>query len=168
MNPRIFLWALGLFAAALAVHILAWRRRRPRRHLLALSLVFLAPAALFPAAFAWAGAGSAFDACAALLLYAATAAAYIQTYPAVQAMSPSLQVMRFLDRGPAAGRTREELARGLSVERMLRDRVQDLLDARLLLENPSNGRLRVAWEGHAILWPLILLRRALGLDIGRG
>jgi hypothetical protein len=152
----------ALFLAGLALHVVLWRLRPPKSHALALIAVFAAPALAYAAAR-----GASERTAAVLLLYAALAAAYAQTYPAAQAESPTLSIAALLARAPG-GMTRAELRARLRAEGLVRERVQDLLHAGLLVPGGAKDSLRLSPKGTALLPPFRLFRRALGLAEGKG
>jgi hypothetical protein len=120
-------------------HAALWRIARPTSDARALFLIFLGvPAA---AALGFMGAGTAFagggwpqrlDVLAMLLLHWALSLAYIQTYPAVQAQSPSLEIVYAVFKSMPRGLSREELLTTLDTRQLVGDRVEDLVANRLI------------------------------------
>lgn len=155
--------ACALFLAALLGHVALWRRRAPKRHVPALLGAFGIPAAMYAALSPISGCLLAAD----LLAYAALAAAYMQSYPAAQAQSPTLLIALALARRPA-GMTEEELADAIPREKLVGDRVRDLLDAGLVEPGQTKGRVRLTGRGAALLPPFKALRLILGLPEGKG
>src|SRR3972149_2540664 len=92
---------LLLFIVSLCVHILIWRRRHPKSHAVALLLIFIiVPVIIGMAdwfAYRFLSKGfisvSIFNWLLILLLHFSLAAAYILSYPALQAVSPSLAML---------------------------------------------------------------------------
>lgn len=158
------LLGLAAFALGLGVHVAAWRLVRPVKHLTALAAAF-GPACLgLPTAALWAGAGP-FEAAAAALLASACAAAYIQTYPAAQARSPTLVIVGLLAES-AGGLSEAELRRALSSTPLVGARVSDLVDAGWLVRE---GRgLRLGPPGRRLVGLFSRYRAFLGLEAGRG
>jgi hypothetical protein len=121
------------------VHVVLWRVARPRSDMRALFTIFLgvpsAVALLVAAAGALApGAGllDGLDVVAALLLHGALSSAYIQSYPAAQAMAPSLQIAHAVRRSMPRGLSREELVARLNTAALVQERVEDLVADRLV------------------------------------
>lgn len=152
-----------LFLAALAGHVVLWRRRAPKRHVPALLGAFSVPALMYAALAPARGC----DLWSDLLAYAALAAAYMQTYPAAQAQSPTLLIAAALEAAPS-GLSDEELSRALPREMLVGDRVADLLAAGLVVPGSRPGTVRLAERGALLLPPFRLLRLILGLPEGRG
>lgn len=121
-------WGFGAFVAALAAHVAWWRASRPRSDLAALLLALVvAPVALLVAAWWRLRPFDAVDLLAAALLHLALASAYVQTYPAAQAASPSLQILLALGARRADGLTADELAAVFSHDQLVGARLDDLV-----------------------------------------
>jgi hypothetical protein len=139
MRAIVLLAAFTSFACCLMCHVALWRIARPTSDARALFLIFLGvPAA---AALGFMGAGTAFagggwpqwlDVLAMLLLHWALSLAYIQTYPAVQAQSPSLEIVYAVFKSMPRGLSREELLTTLDTRQLVGDRVEDLVANRLI------------------------------------
>jgi hypothetical protein len=79
-----------------------------------------------------AGLPDALDVAAALLLHWALSSAYVQTYPAVQAVAPSLEIAYAVRRSMPGGLSRDELVARLNTRALVQDRVEDLVADRLV------------------------------------
>jgi len=146
------------FLACLVAHIVWWRARRPRSDVRALFLVFL----VLPAVVA-VGAMLVlppFQVAGAFLLHVALACAYIQTYPAAQAQSPSLHILMAVGRAPQ-GLSREELLGAGSGEALVGARVDDLVANRLIV--PEGDRYVLAPAARRLVLFFLGFRRVLGL-----
>lgn len=139
MTVVVLLMGFLAFAGCLAVHVVLWRLARPRSDMRALFTIFLAApsavALLVAAAGVLApGAGlpDGLDVVAALLLHWALSSAYIQSYPAAQAMAPSLQIAYLVRRSMPRGLSREELVARLNTGALVQERVEDLVADRLV------------------------------------
>ena len=153
--------ALGAawFAIALFAHVVAWRWIAPRRELPWLFVILLG----VPAA-AWAcspGNVRAFVVAASLSL------AYIQTYPAAQARSPSLVILSAARRHARRGcASRDDLAAAVRADMSLDVRFADLDRERLLEASAAGPRLTTA--GRLLAGAFVAFRRALNLGQGAG
>ncbi len=166
MSPQVLAAAFELFGAALVLHVLFWRLLGPpKRHVPALLAVFFGPALAYALVFF--GRREALDVCSVLLLHAALSCAYMQTYPAAQALSPSLQIVLIVA-SSRSGVAVEELNRRLAGRVILGERIDDLLAAGLLAPGRSAGTLAITRRGAMIVPPFLLLRKILGLELGRG
>lgn len=144
-----------LFAACLTLHIVIWRIGRPRSDVRALLVIFMiAPAlvvvALHGASLLTSGGPvpSVLDATAILLIHWALASAYVLTYPAAQAQSPSLEIAYAVGQSMPRGLSREEILTLLNSETLVHSRVDDLVANRLIRADgdryvltPSSTRL---------------------------
>ena len=168
MWASIFLTALLVFTTCLVAHIAWWRVRRPRHDIAVVITLFLAPPVLLvPLAAALALAGVVLPAgldgggaVAAGLLDVALSCAYIQSYPAAQALSPSLDLMLAVGSAPD-GLSREDiLARGDSGV-LVQTRIEDL-EANALIERQGD-RFALTPIGRGLARFFAGYRRALGL-----
>jgi hypothetical protein len=166
MSPWGLWGGIAAFLISLAVHVALWRLRSGCG-LRLLITILAAPAAVLLLLPALGGPWSAVDSLAAALLHAALASAYLQTYPAVQAMSPSLRIVLLLERAGPAGMTFVELLDGLGRESLLGERIRDLLDAGMVRETPE-GALKLELRARMLLAPITAVRRVLGLAPGKG
>ena len=146
-------------------HILIWRLKRPKKDILALALIFM----VFPAFIILAGALSsrlsALNACAVILLDWALSAAYIQTYPAAQAVSPSLEIMVLAGRTGKQGISRLEMVSVFDDKKLVHARFEDLTGNRLVTEKPDG--LSLTFPGKILARGFRAYRGFLGIQ-GKG
>jgi len=168
MSAAVLLAGFLAFAVCLAAHVTLWRVARPRSDMRALfAIFFLAPSAaalLVVAAGTGApGAGlpDTLDVAAALLLHCALAAAYVQSYPAVQAMAPSLEIAYAVRWSMPHGLSREELLARLDTGALVQDRVEDLVTDRLV--RLEGGRYVLTPASVSLVRFFLGLRALLGL-----
>jgi hypothetical protein len=153
--------ALGLALAGLLVHIGVWRLFRPRRQILGLALVFFV---LTPALGLGIGSGcSGGLLLRAGMLYGLLAGAYVMTYPAVQAKSPTLEIIRLLGR---SGMAYEEISRRFDDGEILEKRIEDLERDRWIVW--TDGKPVLTSQARGLLTLMTLYRIFLGLPRGGG
>lgn len=153
--------ALGTvwWAVAIVLHVLVWRRLAPRRELPWLFGILLG----VPAA-AWMLSPQSVR---AFVVATSLALAYIQTYPAVQARSPSLVILMAARRlGAKSCVTREDLAAAVRDDMSLDMRFCDLDRERFLEQTPDGPRL--TGTGRLLAVAFVAFRRALHLVPGAG
>jgi hypothetical protein len=167
VKPSVLTYGLASFLTCLAVHVLVWRLRRPRRQVLALAVVFWAA----PVA-AWSACGllgmcaaPGWDAVASALLHFALTCAYIQTYPAISDLSPSLLIMPLVAR--PEGASFEQILGQLNRPMLLEERIHYLIRARLV-RPASDGRLELTVRSRALVALFVAMRRVLGMPAGQG
>lgn len=165
MKGGVLLAGFTLFAACLTLHVAIWRIWRPRSDLRALFVIFMIAPTLVVVALLGASllvpggpVPSVLDAAAILLLHWALAFAYVLTYPAAQAQSPSLEIAYAVGQSMPRGLSREELLAHLDGETLVRSRVDDLVANRLIraegdryVLTPSSIRLIRAFLGFRAL-----------------
>lgn len=165
MKPQILGIELSLFLFCLTLHVLIWRGQRPRHQAVALALIFLIPLALLLGfASKLQGRLPGIDLAAIALLHLSLTSAYVQTYPAIQAMSPTLLILLIVQKKIFRGATEAEIASSFKRERLFGDRVQDLLAAGLVRK--SKRGLEITLQGSLLVTPLVFLRGLLGLPPG--
>lgn len=176
MKFSILLNGIFVFIGCLFIHIIIWRWRYPKKHIIALFLIFI----LLPFAFviAYIGLGqfgflpdniiffSTEDWLAIYLLNFALSLAYILSYPAIEAVSPSLAILLIVGDSNANGAAHDDLLHVFDDEVVLEPRIHDLIVAGLIVE--SDGYLSIAPRGAIFIRCFILLRQLLGLPIGKG
>jgi hypothetical protein len=101
-----------------------------------------------------------------IFLHLVLSAAYIMSYPASQAVCPSLTILLIVGHAMPRGCTQGEIQRHFNNSFLLDTRFQDLVDAKLAKE--VNGALTLTSRGIAITRFFIFYRRLLGLPIGDG
>ena len=173
MNPLALIIPAAAFIFCMAVHVLLWRKCPPKNRGVALVwvLIFLPAAAtalfvlstrlgFFPDVTGLTG----WEWAAALLLLWAFAGAYIATYPAFEAISPSLAMALAISR--SNGMTREELLSGFADDDLFEPRVNDLVHSGLARRD--RDRLYLTARGRLVAKCFVLLRAFLALEEGRG
>lgn len=147
------------FGVALVLHVLVWRGLAPRRQLPWLFGIMLGVPCVI-----WAFLPHDVR---AFVVATSLALAYIQTYPAAQARSPSLMILGAARRlGRRGCVTRADLAAAVRADMSLDIRFSDLDRERLLV--PTDGGLRLTLPGRLLAMAFVTLRRSLNLGPGAG
>lgn len=174
IDTAILLYGATLFIACLIAHVLLWRVRLPVHRALALFFIFfvLPPMAwsfyslLASMGAAPSGYGPALlRGAAILLLHYALSAAYILSYPAVEALSPTLVIALYLGESGAPV-PRGDLAALLPDESVLEPRIRDLVESRLV--RLHGNELSLTPRGGALMSFFSLFRAFIGMRPGRG
>ena len=167
MPAAVLFLGMTAFLFSLTLHVILWRLRRPRHHVLALlTLFFIAGIFLLFSLGFFFGPLSGTDQLAALLLYAALSCGYIQLYPASQANSPSVAILTAVRKSMPRGMSESEIRSLLDPEQTFHDRVDDLVISGLMTE--AGGKLSLTGRGRAFILPFIVYRRLLGVPEGKG
>jgi hypothetical protein len=167
VSATVLLAGFAAFAGCLAVHLVLWRVARPRSDLRALFVVFFGvPCAVAllvaaPSAVGFAGLPDWLDVAASLLLHWALSAAYVQTYPAVQAMAPSLEIASAVRRSMPGGLARSDLLVRLNTRALVEERIADLVADRLV--HMEGGRYMLTPASRRLVRFFLGLRVLLGL-----
>ena len=155
------------FLALVALQVVFWRIRKGRGHYLALAgvaaFVFIGMTGVFAALRV----GSLFDYLNAVLLYGALALAYMVTYSALQADSPTFAILREIGHAPAQGCSREWLDLVFNNERLITPRVHDLVVGGLArMREPVGPTLVLTPRGAFLARIYVAYRRLLRLEKG--
>lgn len=178
MNCKILLAGFLVFSICLLLHVAVWRRRYPKNRPAALVLIFI----VFPVVLASVGLGlerlsilagvdnavglSLIDLLAVYLLHFSLSSSYILSYPAVEAVSPSLLILLMIGDSRSAGLRYDDMLHCFDDGDLLQPRIQDLIDAGWIVE--TNGFFRVASRGAGILLFYMFLHRLIGTPKGKG
>jgi len=166
------LTGLGLFATALTLHIIWWRRRVPSREMLCLCLIFLVgPEVVLLAAAACALAASPPSAVLLAFLIRSLflislSLIYIMTYPPIQAGCPSLKIILALAKAKPEGLSVREVYQLFPEDTMLSERFEDLINEGLVSWRYDSWGISAAGRGLATFFRLF--RRILGMPLGEG
>ena len=155
---------LALFTLSLALHVIVWRVRRPvsyRAWLPSLAVVF-GPVA---AAIAWFTVATRLELAAVLLLHGSLAAVYMIGYTLLTAFSPSLELLKLLDRAPAGVPT-SSLRLPFLAGALTGDRVDNLTAAGLVRQEGT--RLSLGPRGVRLTGLVLWYRHVIGLRDGGG
>lgn len=167
MKMEILIFEAVLFAACFLWHVLLWHRNIPRNHGLALTAIFLIPWLSFAVLAVCFSGSAAFraDIFSLAILHLSLSLAYIFTYPALEGVSPSLAILILIEKS-RTGLTEEEIARQFDEAVLWDKKLCDLLSSGLVAR--TGDRLAITAKGKFFTAPFILLRRLLGLPMGRG
>lgn len=170
---RALVGALLAFVLLFAAQIVVWRLRRGGGHyapLLGLALGVLAVALAGFAALAGAGPlarwlpGTLLDAWTFAMLYGALVLAYMVTYSAVQADSPTMAILLSVEEAGLRGRSHAELLAELDDSVLVVPRLDDLVSSGLAARQ---GERYAARPGGALLArTYIVYRRLLRMEKG--
>ena len=166
MPVRVLVVAFASVALSMTAHIVWWRVKRPRADIGAIFGVFLVAPALAYASMAVAAALHLIPMTPAQLLlslglHAAVSCAYVQTYPAMQAQSPTLYILLAVGRAPG-GLDDAGVARSLDPAALVGERAEDLLRNGLVVR--QGGRIVASRAGHLMARSFAAYRRWLGLS----
>lgn len=102
----------------------------------------------------------------ALLLHFSLSSAYIATYPAIQAVSPSLDILLIISSADGRGMHEKDIVRCYTDQSLVGARIDDLAKHSFIAE--KQGRFVLTPVSKGILAVFVLYRRLLGLPMGKG
>jgi hypothetical protein len=166
MRARVLVVACASVALAMVAHVAWWRWRRPAADIAAIFQVFLIVPTLAAAALALGAAMrlvplSPQEVLLSFALHAALSCAYVQTYPAVQAQSPTLAILLAVGAAPE-GLDDAGIVQALDATALVGERASDLVRNGLLV--CEGTRIRPSWAGRIIAVAFGAYRRWLGLS----
>lgn len=171
---RTIFWGGLIFFFFFACHLLAWKIRLPRRQVktlltihfggLAVSLAALAAAPPDFSLFGVSGPRGTPELLHIALLVTSLTLAYMITYTALEADSPSLVMSQRLLEAGARGVPKEQFETFLNDEILVAPRVRDLITDEMAVV--SEGRYRLTPKGELLARIFIVQRRIVGLGKG--
>ncbi|TAN60540.1 hypothetical protein EPN18_08325 [bacterium] len=100
------------------------------------------------------------------LLHYSISLAYILSYPAIEAVSPTLAISLLVGKAGADGLEYDDILLTFGDDFLLKPRIQDLLDAGLA--EKTGNYISITNRGKRLAWCFIQIRRLLGLPAGKG
>lgn len=173
MSLLLVIAGVVVFLLCLCIHIAVWRVARPSRDAIMLFLIFiLLPIGILICRYialwlvSWDLPWSVTDAAAVMLLHFSLSAAYIAGYPAVQAISPSLDILLIIGSSAEGRMNEDDIIRAYRETALVLDRVEDLKIHSLITE--QNGIYTLRPYARHIVRFFIRYRKMLGLPVGEG
>ena len=168
---NVIFYPFIIFIIILILHIIIWRVSKPQKQIVTLFLVFLLlPCSLLIITFIILyllkiNPISIEDFILILLFYFTLSGVYIQTFPSIQAGSPSLFIVNLIGRNNKPIST-EIINKGIRKENFINDRIDDLKKERLIIIN--NNSIILTKRGKVLSSVFILYRKFIGLKEGEG
>jgi hypothetical protein len=133
---RVFLIGCLLFGVSLAIHLLIWKVRVPKRHIPTLLIVF------FIVLILWTITSDVlsiplWEFLHTALFFSSMSLCYVITYSAIEADSPTLSLIRFLAEAKDAGRSRDEITQFMALRPFVRARLLALARSGLIRQERS-------------------------------
>jgi hypothetical protein len=158
--------AAMLFVSALALHVVIWRVKRPETYRVWLPLlvvIFLVAAPLI----GWKLTRTATvpEFLAVLLLHGAVSCVYIIGYTLISSFSPSIEILRLLERH-GSGLRREEIKLGYLDQALGGNRVVTLVNDGMI--HADGDRVRLGSSGRLIATLVLFYRHLIGMPDGAG
>jgi len=177
LTPFVLLLGTLSFLCSFAFHVGLWRSgTTATRTMGRLFTIFLGiPALSFAGVFAMGQlfgsespglVGNPFAMLHGFVWHGALAAVYLMTYPAIQAESPSLVVLRAIADAMPAGLDWQEIAATFHPDALVNDRLADLLTDGLVCQ--QGGQYQLTAKGGFLATIFAAYRRVLGLPCGEG
>jgi len=158
---------MAFFFLSFCVHVILWRIKRPTNDSRMLIIIFLIVPWIVVAVHALViGSFSADEIALVLLLHFSLSAAYISSYPAAQAHSPSLDIFLIISASPERRMTADEIARHYHDKDIVIDRIEDLRIYGLVSEDRDVFRLKPV--SLIIVRLYLAYRTLLNLEFGEG
>jgi len=166
--------SFSLFLSFLFIHILLWRIRRPIKDAGALFIIFIGiPTSLAILYILFSIFGSIpapwfslMELFSIWIMVVALGCAYIQFYPAAQAVSPSLEMILLVAQNRPNATSHSKIQELFTQQKLVMNRVQDLLNSGLAIR--KEDKLVLTPSGRNLTRFFLFYRRLLGLDYNGG
>ena len=166
MMTEVLLEAVVLFAACLVVHVVIWRVRRPdsyRVWLPALVTIFLVAGPI--AEWTLTRTTTVVELAAGLLLHGAVSSVYIIGYTLLSSFSPSIEILRVLERS-RSGLRRDEIRLQYLDTALGGNRVVTLVHDGMI--HADGDWVRLGSTGRLLATLVLFYRHTIGLPDGAG
>lgn len=155
--------AVGLFAGALLIHIVAWRIRVPKQQTGTLIVILLMVGILgFSLLFSFGSEGAGLSGARLLLgigVFGGLAAMYLILFSAIEADSPTLTMINLIHARGIRGISEDELRLAMSRYSYVNARIDQLLQDKMVIET-AHG-LQVQSSGRWLCTFILFYRRLL-------
>lgn len=176
INSLVLFFGAGSFLAAFLTHILVWRIIRPRKQIIWLGVIFIIlPVLLYLSLFFlsyffsdYKGRffSSGFNLILTVFWHIVLSLAYIMSYPAAQAESPTFKIILSVADSMPKGMTAQAVNDIFSEDVLLNERIEDLVrDGLIFLKD---GKCVLSYKGRLIAAFFSGYRRLLSLPQGEG
>ncbi len=165
MTFSVLATGVFLFFAVLATHVLLWNLFKIKKEMLWLAVVFIVVPGMMMTLSWVLGISTAISTIATGMLYAALAAVYIQTYPALREDIPSIRILMTIH-ATTGGMTRSEIIDHLMRQKLFATKITDLKNDALI--GIQEDRMRLTTMGAALARIFQTYRKLLGHTAGRG
>ncbi|MGA9755831.1 MAG: hypothetical protein WBV23_11910 [Desulfobaccales bacterium] len=165
---NILLYGLSLFFLAFGIHLIIWKVHLPHHQSKALLLIFMGTfflgviiTPLLPQDGLWGCfvARGFYEVVHAFLLVLSLTMAYIITYSALEADSPSLVIIRMIAEAMPGGLAKKDLENRLTDDILIRPRINDLLRDNLVIA--QGEKLRLTPQGRSFIKIFVIFRALL-------
>ncbi len=172
MDMNIIVCSLLLFLALMIIHIVVWRVIKPRKHIISLFVFFIIMPGMIAVVSLVTGISAGITNQGVLLiffLYFAFSLVYIQTYPAVQGHSPSLQIVYMIGHSEKGMDIKDLLnMREFNAGNLIDDHISNLQEEGFISISKTDNSVRLTSKGRMMASMFMLYRKFLGLDVGEG
>lgn len=174
MNPMVFLYGFLFFIICLMIHITVWRIKISKISALLLVLIFVViPGVGFSIVMLTDAGGikdilstNAIELAEILILHISLSSAYIASYPAARAISPSLGILLIIKTSKEGKMTKEDIIKEYKGSIRVPTRFDTLRVYNLVSEKDACYKLKPL--GKLIIIIFIFYRKLLGISAGSG
>jgi len=173
MNPSIIVYGVIIFFACMSAHIIIWRIKIPKMSALLLVFMFLVIPTICVLIIAIGSLNlpdrisfNKIELLEILILHLSLSLAYIASYPAARAFSPSLDILLIISSAAGKRMTEEDIITEYVGTKIVPPRLDTLRIYNLISEN--GGLFRLKPLGMIMIKIFILYRKLLGIPAGGG
>ena len=154
---NILLYGLFLFILAFGIHLIIWKVHLPQHQSKAIMWIFLGT--FFLGVPFTPLVHSFFELVHVFLLFLSLTLAYLITYSAMEADSPSLVIIRKIAEAMPSGLAKQDLERELTDDILILPRIKDLLRDNLVVANGE--KLQLTPQGRTLIKIFVIFRALL-------
>ncbi len=167
INIEIIFYSFYSFFILLLFQLILWRLVDIKRQMLVLFVLYFGVPVLFFALFLVSNYWSFLQSFSFFVLIIGLSVFFIQTFPAIQAKSPSIEIILFVSSMKNRNLvSKSDIENSISSKRLLDDRVEDLINDGLV--KLVSGQLVLSLSGRILAGTFYYYRKLLCLEKGKG
>ena len=165
---NLFFYDLLLIALAFLLHLIIWKIRLPKRQIIALVGIFLFVLILgtiflfkFSGRINWniMPSRNFFEIIQFILLFISIAAAYVVSYPAIEADSPTLVIIKAVSKAGSGGLDEDRLERMMNDDLLVIPRIKDMVSDKMVCFDGK--RYKLTSKGSAMAGLFLFYRKII-------
>ena len=164
---NIILTAVVLFVISFLAHVIVWRIKKPNNHtvaLLGIYILFLIVFVVFLKLTTFRIMNDYLDLAKFVSIYIMFLMAYVNSYSAIEAESPTFLIILLINQSGKKGMTKGEILGSLNNENLIIPRINDLLLSRAIIKKDT--KLFINSPGILLVKLFIGFRKLLNLPKG--
>lgn len=159
---KIFVWTLAFFLTAFLIHLVIWKIKVPKKQTLSLIIIFFS-ILIFYSVILYSKINF-FEYINILIFFISLIFAYLLTYTALEADSPSLLIIMEIVNAGSMGLPKEKFEKSMNDDLLVKPRIQDLVRDHFV--SIENGKYKLTRSGKVFVSIFIAYRKLLNAPKG--